>query len=100
MPEIVGTASPKSDLVLGRFLLYGRGPCHGVRLRQGVEGSATRPMVRRAPSPREMDLAAVRTAGPRSRGSAFSCGTTTESAAAIRSSAPKIGAATLTSGCG
>ena len=32
--------------------------------------------------------------------SAFSCGTTTDSDAAIRSSAPKIGAATLTSGCG
>ena len=68
-------------------------------LRTKPQGLAT-PIERRAPRPREIDRAAVRTAGPSSRGSAFSRGTTTDSDAAILSSAPKIGAATLTSGCG
>ena len=75
-------------------------PLSGTPVRRGRRSAPVWPMDRRAPRPREIERAAVRTAGPSSRGSAFSCGTTTDSAATTRSSAPKIGAATLTSGCG
>src|SRR5689334_7814525 len=71
--------------------LGGAGPGSHRRHRQ-----LGRPIACRAPRPREMPNAAVRTASPRRRGCAPCSGSRTPSAATAVSSSPKIGAATAT----